>query len=293
MKNHFIFFALLSLTFSFTSCLNDEPIPEEAQLDYSFFVAGHSYGKHGVDNPGLHPPFEAFYDTINAYPRMLLGLLTGDIVLTSHNQNWDEVDASISHLNMPIHFAVGNHDLQLNPSLVETRYGATYKIFTHKNDLFIILNSNLDSLNISGDQLDFLTNTLDSLGATSEHIFVFIHHMVWWEEDNIFELAPPNGVAQRGDSVNFWTTIEPMFNDLDKPVFFFSGDGGANHIARSLTYYNDGDITYITSGMGFGQKDNFIIVEVMDNEEVRLKVMGLNCPDGSDCMGNIEDYLPF
>ena len=84
-----------------------------------------------------------------------------------------------------------------------------------------------------------------------------------------------------------------MFNALDKPVFFFSGDGGANYIARSLTYYNDGDITYVTSGMGFGQKDNFIIVEVMDNEEVRLKVMGLNCPDGSDCMGNIEDYLPF
>lgn len=293
MKNHFIFFALISLTISISSCVNDEPIVVEPEVEYSFFVAGHTYGKHGVNNVGLHPPFEAYYDTINAYPRMLFGALTGDIVLSSTEQNWDEVDASIQRLSMPVHFAFGNHDIQWNRPLVESRYGQPYKAFQQENDLFIFLDSNIDSLSITGNQLDFLTNTLDSLASSSEHIFVFIHHMIWWEEDNIFELAPPNGVAQKGENVNFWTEIEPLFNALDKPVFFFSGDGGANHVARSLTYYKDGDITYITSGMGFGQKDNFIIVDILDNNEVRLNVIGLNCGEGSDCMGNIEDYLPF
>lgn len=293
MKNHLILFVLSLFTISYTSCVNDEPIPLDAKLDYSFFVAGHTYGKHGVNNVGLHPPFEAYYDTINAYPRLLFGALTGDIVLSSTEQNWDEVDASIQRLNMPVHFAFGNHDIQWNRPLVESRYGQSYDAFQQENDLFIFLDSNIDSLNISGEQFDFLTHTLDSLGASSEHIFVFIHHMVWWEEDNVFALAPPNGIAQKGENVNFWTEIEPLFNVLDKPVYFFSGDGGANHIARSLTYYNDGDITYITSGMGFEQKDNFILVEVMDNNDVRFKVIGLNCAEGSDCMGNIEDYLPF
>lgn len=293
MKNHLILFVLFSLSILLTSCVNDEPISVDAKLDYSFFVAGHTYGKPGVDNVGFHPPFEAYYDTINTYPRMLLGALTGDLVLSSTEQNWDEVDASIDRLNMPVHIAFGNHDILWNRPLVEGRYGQSYKAFQQENDLFIFLDSNLDGWNISENQLDFLTNTLDSLGTQSEHIFVFVHHMIWWDNDNLFANAKPNGTGEKADTVNFWTEIEPMFNTLDKPVFFFSGDGGANHITRSLTYYNDGDMTYITSGMGFGQEDNFIIVEVMDNEEVRLKVMGLNCAEGSDCMGDIEDYLPF
>jgi hypothetical protein len=72
-------------------CGDDEPIITEAKVDYSFFVAGHTYGAPGINNIGLHPPFEDFYDTINTYPKLLSGFLTGDIVLTSNDQNWNEV----------------------------------------------------------------------------------------------------------------------------------------------------------------------------------------------------------
>lgn len=293
MKNHLILIALFSVSILLVSCSDDEPTITTANVDYAFFVAGHTYGKHGVNNIGLHPPFEAHYDTLNNNSKIILGVLTGDIVLAPTPQEWDEVDSSLKRLNMPIHFAFGNHDLQIDPSYIDGRYGPLYKAFRQENDLFIFLDSNQDSLSILGNQLDFLTHTLDSLAGSSEHIFVFMHHMVWWEEDNIFAAAPPNGVMQKGENVNFWSTIEPLFRNLNKPVFFFSGDGGANYIARSLTYYNDGNLTYTTSGMGFGQKDNYILVEVLDNEEVRLKVVGLNCDIGSDCMGDIEDYLPF
>ena len=117
--------------------------------------------------------------------------------------------------------------------------------------------------------------------------------MIWWEEDNVFRLALPNSLAQKAQQVNFWTEIEPLFNELDKPVYFFCGDAGANYITRSLTYYKYGDLTYVTSGMGYGEKDNFIHVEVMENNEVKLNVIGLNCAEGADCMGDIEDYPPF
>lgn len=292
MKNQLIIIALFSIVISASSCTDDEPIITP-KLDYAFFVAGHAYGKHGVNNAGLHPPFEAFYDDINTYPNLLFGVLTGDIVLSSTAQNWDDVDNSLQQLNMPIYFAFGNHDYNPSPLLANSRYGDGYQAFQQHNDLFIILDSNQDSLNISGRQLDFLTNTLDSLGQTSEHIFVFVHHMIWWEEDNVFRLALPNSLAQKAQQVNFWTEIEPLFNELDKPVYFFCGDAGANYITRSLTYYKYGDLTYVTSGMGYGEKDNFIHVEVMENNEVKLNVIGLNCAEGADCMGDIEDYPPF
>ncbi|MFT6938143.1 MAG: hypothetical protein ACJA1N_002449 [Saprospiraceae bacterium] len=274
-------------------CGDDEPIITEAKVDYSFFVAGHTYGAPGINNIGLHPPFEDFYDTINTYPKLLSGFLTGDIVLASNDQNWDEVEASLQQLNMPIYFAYGNHDILWSRPLVEGRYGISYKAFMQENDLFILLDPNIDEWNISGDQLDFLTNTLDSLEENAEHIFVFFHQLIWWGNGNIMSNNRPNSLAGKADSLNYWTAVEPIFNALDKPVFLFAGDVGANQISPSLMYYKDGDITYISSGMGHQLKDNFLIIDVLDDESVRFKVKGLNCPDSSDCMGNIEDYPPL
>ena len=51
MKNLLITFALFCVLISASSCTNDEPI-NTANIDYAFFVAGHTYGAHGVNNPG-------------------------------------------------------------------------------------------------------------------------------------------------------------------------------------------------------------------------------------------------
>lgn len=293
MKNHFTFFVIFCVSTFIMSCGNDEPPVTSANLEYSFFVAGHTYGKPGVNNVGLHPPFENLYSTINASPLMLSGFLTGDIVLSSTDQNWDKIETSLQQLNMPIYFAYGNHDIQWNRPLVESRYGISYKAFTQKNDLFILLDPNIDEWRISGTQLDFLNHTIDSLGNDVEHIFVFFHQLIWWEDNNIFSNNAPNSLAGKADSLNYWNVIEPIFNNLDKPVFLFAGDVGANGISPSLMYYKDNDITYISSGMGHEIKDNFIIVKVMDDKSVEFEVVGLNCPNGTDCMGNIEDYPPL
>ena len=65
------------------------------KIEYSFFVAGHTYGKPGVDNIGFHPPFREKLDFIKQYPTLQFGVLTGDIVWTSTEQNWDEIDDDI------------------------------------------------------------------------------------------------------------------------------------------------------------------------------------------------------
>lgn len=294
MKNYLILSTLLLGTLFIIGCTEDEPIIIiESQISYSFFVAGHTYGSQGVNNIGLHPPFEAFYDTINTYPKMSMGILTGDIVQYSTTQDWDEVDASLQRLNMPIYFAYGNHDIQWNRPLVEHRYGATYKSFTKGNDLFIILDPNLANWKIEGEQLDFLIHTLDSLGTQSDHIFVFFHQLMWWKQNHLFSNNKPNSFEGKADSLNFWTELEPRFNALNKPVFLFAGDVGAAVNSKSLMYYKDVDITYISSGMGRGEADNFIIVEVWNDGRVYCKPFWLNNANNLNRLGKIEDYPPL
>lgn len=123
---------------------------------YSFFVAGHTYGQPGINNEGFHPPFKEKFEYIQSRGEIVFGVLTGDIVKPNPTeQDWDEIDADIIELGLPVYFAVGNHDMENRP-LFESRYGITYYHFIYNSDLFIVLDPNIDGWNISGEQLVFL-----------------------------------------------------------------------------------------------------------------------------------------
>ena len=82
--------------------------------------------------------------------------MTGDIVFPFPNaQDWDEIDAEIDTLDLPIYFTVGNHDME-NCPLFESRCGIAYFDFIYNNDLFIVLDPDIDGWNITGSQLLFL-----------------------------------------------------------------------------------------------------------------------------------------
>ncbi|MGB0864006.1 MAG: metallophosphoesterase family protein [Saprospiraceae bacterium] len=289
MKQYLFLSALLFVVLFITSCDEEYIESIDSPLNYSFFVAGHTYGSPGVNNPGLHPPFEAFYDTINNYSEMSMGFLTGDIVQSSTVQNWNEVDTSLKRLEMPIYFAFGNHDMQ-DRTLVENRYGTTYSTFIKENDLFIILDPNLANWNIEGEQLDFLKNTLNEVGSDINNIFVFFHQLIWLKDNHVLNNNEPNSFEDKADVLSFWTELEPRFNDLNKPVFLFAGDVGAVAHSPSLMYYKEKNLTYISSGMGYIGTDNFLIVEVSDNGQVDMKPVWLNNSNLSD---KIENYPPL
>ena len=50
---------------------------------YSFFVAGHAYGKPGVNKKGFHLPFKDKFNYIQNRTEIKFGILTGDIFLYS------------------------------------------------------------------------------------------------------------------------------------------------------------------------------------------------------------------
>jgi len=282
---------ILIVSFYFCACEKvEKPIkPEPVVLEYSFFVAGHTYGGAGIDNVGLHPPMEAKFGFIKSDSLMEFGVLTGDIVISGSTQNWDDVDASLALLEMPVYFAAGNHDLTDRP-LYESRYGLTYYTFEKHGDLFIVLDPSLDNWNISGDQLTFIQNTLNEKAPSAKNIYVFFHQLLWWSPDNIYKNVQANSVADRDPNMNFWTEVEPLFNALPNNVIMFAGDVGKSTTVTPFMYHHYDNITFIASGMGNGVTDNFVIVDVWSDKSVTYRLISLNTAE-IDALGKLVDYV--
>lgn len=256
---------------------------------YSFFVAGHTYGKPGINNVGFHPPFKQKFDYIQSRPEIVFGVLTGDIVSPNPTaQDWDEIDADIDTLGLPVYFAVGNHDMENRP-LFESRYGITYYYFIYQNDLFIVLDPNIDGWNISGEQLQFLQDVVNENAPTTDNIFVFFHQILWREANNQFNYIHWNSDAGRGDSVNFWTEVEPLFRYLPNNVVMFAGDLGASW-STNVTYDHFDNITLIASGMGDEDGENFVVVNVDSSKSVHYDLICLS-DTNMNCLGKLTDYL--
>lgn len=264
----------------------------QAQNDsepYSYFVAGHTYGAPGVKNSGFHPPFEERFPYIQSRPEIEFGVLTGDIVSANPiAQDWDEIDADIATLGLPVHFAVGNHDMENRP-LFESRYGETYYDFTYNNDLFIILDPNIDGWSITGPQLEFLENVVSEKSPISDNVFVFFHQILWRENDNEFNYIFWNSAAGRVSPVNFWPAVVPIFESIANDVFMFAGDYGASWSTTvSFDHYNN--ITLIGSGMGDLEADNIVVVNVDSDKSVTYDLICLSDPDPF-CLGELTDFL--
>jgi hypothetical protein len=288
MKNWLIIVSALLLLAVSGSCSRQQ------DKSYSFFVAGHIYGKATDSSLHIHPPFVEQYDYIRAQPGMMFGVFTGDLVRKATRENFDTLVMELSRLKLPYHIAPGNHDMG-DPELYREYFGdrgansKTYFSFIHENDLFIILDGNLDNESITGEQLAFFEKELDQFGSSSRNIFVFVHQLIWWRENNEFGNIVTNYPPLAPDSNNFWTTVRPLLAITGKPVYLFAGDLGANHLANAYMYDRQGNMHYIATGMGQGENDNFIIVHVDGSGKVRLELVALQ--GERDRLGKLEDFI--
>lgn len=254
---------------------------------YSFFVAGHTYGIPG--DRGIHPPFREKFAYIDSRPEIKFGVFNGDIVAPNPTAaDWDAVDSDLDSLNVPVYFAVGNHDSE-DRQLFESRYGPTYYYFNYDKDLYIVLDPNLDAWNISGDQLIFLRNLIDEEAPFAQNIFVFFHQILWKEKENPFKYISWNSTEGRGDTINFWSEVEPIFHQLPNQIYMFAGDLGASW-SNNITYDHYENITLIATGMGDPDGENFIVVNVDDNKQVTYDLVCLS-DTNLFCLGELTDYL--
>lgn len=268
-------------------CIETKEVTLSNPVEFSFLVAGHTYGNPNDWVEGLFPDFLQKFAFINAYPKIELGVFTGDIIPKGEDYRWDFALRDIGMLDFPVYLTPGNHDLGL--TTWHMRFGYFYKSFFQNKDLFILLAPSLHKWNIDADQLSFLKNTLKYDGPKARNVFVFHHELIWWSPDGIFAGIELNYNPHYPGKTNFWEEIVPLFETLNKPTYFFAGDLGGTPQASAYMYYKTSNIHLIASGMGAGVDDNFIITEVHENGTVDFNLCALQ--GEINRLGDLEDFI--
>lgn len=240
---------------------------------YAFFVAGHTYGVPDTESSGIYPLFKAQFPQLQESGADF-GVLTGDVVIHGSAGEWDDVDADLAELEMPIYFAVGNHDMR-DRERFTARYGPTYHSLEYQGDLFIFLDSELTTGTIQGAQLDFLKDTLAS--GSPRNIFIFIHRLLWVIEDSPYWVLIPqvNNVMEYDFHNDFWTRVVPLLEETGAPVYVIAGDVGVP--TRMSLFYNEvQNVHLIASGMGGSEEENYLLFKVSAGGAVQIDARRLD-----------------
>jgi hypothetical protein len=249
---------------------------------YSFFVAGHVYGKPGVKYNGIYEPFKS-NSKLNNCVFMPLGFLLGDTVVEASNYEFNILKNDIRSIgnNTNIFISPGNHDVGTGPydakrDIYIKHFGEeTFKYFNYENDLFILLDANLNNWNIIGNQLQMLKN-LNSGENIYNNVFIFSHQVIWIDADNKkFSGLLMNSEEGKAEKLNFWNEVFPVINDIGEKVFVFAGDVGAFDNESEFFYDNISGVNFFATGMGGGKRDNFLLIHI-NHGKVQIELIHLD-----------------
>lgn len=279
----------------------------------SFVVLGHI---RGSDNGKVNPLLDELLGEVRKLAPDLI-LLTGDMIwgdvrpavpdAETIKQDWDRLDAALAGLGIPVYRVPGNHDIHdaVTRDIFYSRYGQLPRAFTFRGSRFLLLDSSwspqggeastlkhryLRGKQLDAQQLGFLRQELSS-GQRSDHVFVFMHHLLWWHKE---EAA-------------WWRDAHPLLVGHNVRAVF-GGDFGPmkfSHMRRDGIDYLQSSLEGIpslqmlrewnSSRLLSQQFDNYFYVTV-DGPEVRVEVKTV----GAISTGNftperwraIDDYQP-
>lgn len=277
---------------AFSACELKEPAIVSAtsgREPFQFFVAGHAYGNpdSAMDYAGVYPDFYDWWPWLSA-EKMAFGAFAGDVVPWNVPERWDSLEKDLNQLPFPKHLVPGNHDLTIGLMYDEfdRRFGPRYHSFRHQKDLFLFVDTETYHWRIPEAQLiwieDEIANARDAL-----NIFIITHNVIWWQDnpDSTFYFPTPNSLWNRGNP-NFWEDLAPQLMQLRQNVYCFAGDTGRNCNGRELTYWNEGNLHLITTGMGCPSASNFLVVKVDEKGNTKIEPHWLNNANG----GSIEAH---
>ncbi|MBW2244407.1 MAG: metallophosphoesterase [Deltaproteobacteria bacterium] len=243
-----------------------------------FAVMGHLRGN---ENGELNPWMDEIVESVAAEEPQAL-FLTGDMIWAEYHaervdrkavaQDWDMLEAALRPIGAPLHIVPGNHDINdpVTAALFHERFGPRPAAVRIGSSLFLLLDSTLydDTVPtpsprtytrtdlLPAEQAEWIRQTLAE-HEDARHVFVFMHHVLWWEDD-----------------AAWWTDIHPIL--ARHPVrAVFAGDFGPlkfSHTERDGIQYIQSAIegfSHVQTARNFEstrvmnyQFENFVVVDV-------------------------------
>lgn len=293
MRLH-LFIPLLLLLIVPVLASNATTSAQTTEESFSFVVLGHVRGQ---ENGRLNPLIDELVNEVSELdPAMVF--LTGDMIWGYIDnipdpdrakevvtQDWDQLDAKLGRLGVPIYRVPGNHDISdpITRDIYFERYGKPPQAITYHGNLFILLNTSFVPEGDGPTRRYILTERLDSNQVTFireklsekepyDNIFLFMHHVLWWKED-----AP------------WWDDVHPLLVDRNVRAVF-SGDYGPvkfSHLERDGIDYvrstiedkfsidREDSLLYLHASeedrLLAQQFDNFLYITV-DGPEINIEV---------------------
>jgi len=215
------------------------------------------------DNSGLNNSVE-----IAAFSDFDVLMLGGDMANLSSFDNTilNVLDSVFDISNSKTLWTLGNHDYTNVELLKSYTKKETYYSYTQDNTLFLVLDTQLDSSRISGEQLHFFNTITDTMNSY-KNLIILSHKLIWMRGNPSLESqidSVSNG--HLGDcsyciqSNNFYTDIYPKLLSLKNAnvnVYCVAGDIGFK--MSKYKYITTDGVVFLATGMNSSSEDDFYL----------------------------------
>lgn len=229
-----------SVVFAFLSFISSLCFAQDSVYKYVFM--GHlRYGDDDVLEGVANFPYDQYDAT----------LLGGDVLLaTSQTTAYlDYTDNIFGLSDTNTLFAIGNHDIHNVAALLSFTERPRYYAYYRDQTTFVVLDTEINTGNISGSQLAFFNSVCDTL-STTKHLVV-IHHRIIWMVDNpdlADRLDVIGGSSKSLSGLNYWSDIHPQFQAVKNrgiDVLVLAGD----RASELIEYEPEDSLNFIACGM--------------------------------------------
>lgn len=275
----FAFLVSAWLAYGQRSVFNGEVFKVDTTGNYRIVVGGHFYGNSTNSGYPASTLLGGLGRIMDFHPNALF--VTGDLFLDLKRDTANYRRSLFDKLNTPIFNAVGNHDLDGDHYAPFT---PTYFHFFLANDLFIVLDTEMDNSDIVGKQLKMLKDALAKATALDcGNVFIFSHRPVWAiGHPRLDKLLSDNTRSLTGN--NYRDQVHQLLKDHSAKVRWFSGSMGGQG-AASFLYHKEDGIEFILTAIRDTRRDAVLGVHV-DNGEVAFETI----PLGAQETMRLEDY---
>lgn len=233
-------------------------LPEINPRNFKFIILP---DRTGGELPGI---FDNTGDNLNnENPDFFITI--GDMV-DGYTQNieylksmWTNYEQSVSKLNAPVFYTVGNHDMsnEMMADFWKEKFGPSYYHFVIGDNLFLVLNTEEGGkAGISESQSDYFLNVIGQK-AEGKKIFVFMHRPFWMEE-NMMGYEKLDKILQKyNDNTILFCGHEHRYMKIEKnaiPHYMVATLGGGSDLR----------------GVSLGEFNHYMVVEV-DETDIKVR----------------------